>query len=151
MITLCAQIVALHAPMVAAFRARLDRLRDLGSALPTVGPDAATEWFADILATLQVPLDDPDIVPRLATLVEHGLARGIDEAGHRAGFEAFVWACRDVLSLDRPPDLASELHARGLIVTRLLARHARSGTLLSSATIGAIPRVTTSPTSPPDA
>lgn len=151
MITLCAQIVALHAPMVAAFLARLDRLRDLGSVLPVVGPDAATEWFTDILAALQIPLDDPGIVHKLATLVEHGIARGIDEAGHRAGLEAFVWACRDVLPGDCPPDIASELHARGVIVTRLLARHARGGTLLSSPTIAAVARVMTSPPSPPDA
>ena len=74
MITLCAQIVALHAPMVAAFwRASTGCVT--WEELPVVGPDAATEWFTDILAALQIPLDDPGIVHKLATLVEHGIAR----------------------------------------------------------------------------
>jgi len=126
--TLIAQITAVRVPMASAFAVRLDRLRGMGSPVPLLDRDVIDAWFLSLLATLQVPLDDPAIVPTLATLVAHGRAHGIDGAGQRVGLEAFVWACRDVLPDDCPTRLAAEMGARGAVIDRLAVRRMTSPT-----------------------
>lgn len=125
---LCTRITDVHLAMTEAFAARLDGLRRMGGPLPTLSHAVIDTWMHDVIAAWRVPLDDPAIVPALAALVEHGRTCGLDGAGQRAGMEALVWACRDVLPDACPPAFTAEVSARAAIIDHLMARHTRSAT-----------------------